>query len=29
MLLYSEIAFQIVRMDEMKMNYQRNLKIDL
>ena len=29
MLLYSEIAFQIVRMDEMKMYYQRNIKIDL
>ena len=29
MLLYLEIAFQIVRMDEMKMYYQRNLKIDL
>lgn len=29
MLLYSEIAFHIVRMDEMKMYYQRNLKIDL
>lgn len=29
MLLYSEIAFQIVRMDEMKMYYERNFKIDL